>query len=837
MTFNSVQHGTSGDDVIYGFAGGDTIFAEGGHDAVAGGGGDDELYGGDGWDDLYGDGGDDDLHGGDGYDELHGGAGADDLDGGDNWDYAIYSNSAAGVTVNLETGLGAGGSAEGDTLAGIEGLEGSAHDDTLLGNGDANYIFGVEGNDFLKGGGGDDTLWGDGGGRIYGHYAESDGDDTLKGGGGADMLWGGGGIDTAAYDDSPAGVIVSLELFTSSSGGDAEGDWLFEIENLTGSGHDDDLGGDDGANVLAGLSGADLLVGLGGADSLIGGDDSDMLKGGGGADILDGGSGDDTAAYDTSDAGVTVALIAAAAAGGDADGDTLVGIENLTGSIHADALGGDDGANALDGLNGNDALKGYGGADSLQGGANDDTLDGGDGADALAGGSGSDTAAYAYSDEGVTVSLIDATAAGGDADGDTFDSIENLTGSSHVDWLEGDDDANVLGGASGNDWLKGLGGADSLAGGDDNDTLLGMDDVDALYGDGGNDTLVGGTGGDTMVGGIGDDTYDVDDAADVVTEHAAEGTDLVYARISYTLGAHVENLTLTTGAGALDGTGNGRANVITGNDSANVIRGGAGSDTAYGEGGDDVLYGQQEGDTLHGGSGNDTLDGGLGIDTMFGDDGDDAYIVNNAADVVTEAVGQGTLDRVQASVTYSLAAGSEVEVLETTDAAGTTALDLVGNEFDNAIVGNNAGNTIIGSPDSDGGGYDGLDTMTGNGGGDTFVWTSTAETTLAGQEADVVTDFNRAEGDLLAFNQIDADATGGTADDAFTFVGIVDVTAGDSFTGVGQIGYFTADTDGNGAADQTYILLNTEVDAGVDYQDATIRLAGAFTVDASWFVL
>jgi hypothetical protein len=108
------------------------------------------------------------------------------------------------------------------------------------------------------------------------------------------------------------------------------------------------------------------------------------------------------------------------------------------------------------------------------------------------------------------------------------------------------------------------------------------------------------------------------------------------------------------------------------------------------------------------------------------------------------------------------------------------------------------------------------------------VWTSTNETRLAGQEADVVTDFNRAGGDLLSFNLIDANVAV-AGDQAFTFVGIVDVTQGGSFTAPGQIGYFTTATD-------TFILLNTEVDAGVDYQDATIRVAGVHTVDASWFV-
>ena len=72
--------------------------------------------------------------------------------------------------------------------------------------------------------------------------------------------------------------------------------------------------------------------------------------------------------------------------------------------------------------------------------------------------------------------------------------------------------------------------------------------------------LDGGAGADTMSGGAGNDTYVVDDAGDVVTEAAGEGTDTVRARVSYTLGANVENLTLT-GTGAINGTGNALDNV------------------------------------------------------------------------------------------------------------------------------------------------------------------------------------------------------------------------------------------------------------------------------------
>src|SRR5262249_12796396 len=139
---------------------------------------------------------------------------------------------------------------------------------------------------------------------------------------------------------------------------DADGDTLHEIENLTGSAHDDQLSGDDGVNVLDGLDRNDTLTGFGGGDSLYGDDGNDTLKGGGGADLLDGGAGIDTATYFDSSKGVNVSLIDHTASGGDADGDTLVRIENLTGSANADALSGDNYSNVLDGGDGNDTLNG-----------------------------------------------------------------------------------------------------------------------------------------------------------------------------------------------------------------------------------------------------------------------------------------------------------------------------------------------------------------------------------------------------------------------------------------------------------------------------------------------
>src|SRR5262245_35372817 len=218
--------------------------------------------------------------------------------------------------------------------------------------------------DQIFGYGGDDWIYAD------------DGDDVLTGGYGADILLGGDGVDTANYDDSDVGVIVNLAITPygdgRGSGGTAEGDFLSEIENLNGSPYDDTFFGSGGSNTLAGHGGNDLLVGSGGAD------------------ILDGAAGSDGVAYYGSTQGVFVSLYTHNASYGDADGDQLIGIENLIGSYHDDDLWGDDGANRLTGLSGNDSLKGFGGNDILSGGDGNDSLYGMDRGDTLRGEDGDD---------------------------------------------------------------------------------------------------------------------------------------------------------------------------------------------------------------------------------------------------------------------------------------------------------------------------------------------------------------------------------------------------------------------------------------------------------------
>ena len=148
-----------------------------------------------------------------------------------------------------------------------------------------------------------------------------------------------------------------------------------------------------------------------------------------------------------------------------------------------------------DNITGNEAdnvLEGTLGDDTLAGGVGDDWLIGGPGADRLDGGAGDDGASYYWSGEAVRVHLGSGTAAGGDAQGDSFSGIEWLAGSSHGDTLTGDGGANGLVGNAGDDHLAGLGGDDALIGGAGDDVLLGgRGDDTFVFGDesDGNDVI------------------------------------------------------------------------------------------------------------------------------------------------------------------------------------------------------------------------------------------------------------------------------------------------------------------------------------------------------------
>ena len=226
--------------------------------------------------------------------------------------------------------------------------------DTLIGNGARNKIWGGGRDDVIKGLSGNDKLYGDagadkilgGGGRDKIRGGEHD--DKLKGQGGGDKIWG----------DSGADKILG-------QGGN---------DRLWGGDHGDVIKGQGGRDKLWGDAGADKLIGGGGRDKLWGGDQSDVLRGGGGKDMLDGGEAGDV-------------LL------GNGGHDTLYGGnggDRLDGGSGKDLLDGGEAGDELFGGSGEDALFGGAGGDTLRGGDDNDRLDGGENGDTLFGGAGAD---------------------------------------------------------------------------------------------------------------------------------------------------------------------------------------------------------------------------------------------------------------------------------------------------------------------------------------------------------------------------------------------------------------------------------------------------------------
>jgi Ca2+-binding RTX toxin-like protein len=185
------------------------------------------------------------------------------------------------------------------------------------------------------------------------------------------------------------------------------------------------------------------------------------------------------------------------------EGNDLLQGSSLADAIHGrggnDRIYGEAGDDLLFGEAGDDRLSGGDGNDQLSGGEGRDHLTGGRGADRLDGGAGDDTASYAGSSSGVVVDLGFNQGYGGDAEGDTFSSIEYVVGSAHADGLYGNNSWNVFNAGDGDDTISGLGGDDWLFGEGGNDLILGGLGQDYIYGGTGDDTLIGGEGADTFV--------------------------------------------------------------------------------------------------------------------------------------------------------------------------------------------------------------------------------------------------------------------------------------------------------------------------------------------------
>ncbi|MGQ7816035.1 hypothetical protein ACUTAH_10260 [Metapseudomonas furukawaii] len=793
-----------------------------------------------------------------------GSGGNDTLQGAAGVDFAVYTELSSSIVANLNSGQTNKGFTGTDTLVAIEGIIGSSFNDEITGNAAGNRLIGGAGNDGLDGGSGNDQLEGGLGNDLL---SGGIGNDVLAGGQGADLIDGGQGVDTVLHYRSSAGIYADLLKNKGSlllidgieqPGSDSIGDRYLNIENLSGSRHDDYLRGDLGSNIVEGREGDDEILGCDGDDRLYG-DISGLITTPPGIPSLapDNPDGDADCACEEESGG--------------SQSSTSVPSSNdwLDGGAGNDQIYGQAGSDLLVGCDGNDTLEGGDGLDLLVGGTGNDILKGGAGFDLIWGSSGTDTANYESSSAGVRIDLSKQTTnLGGDASqnllsaiisavapiddltdnllystlpglllqisdstsslvpleiGDLLFEVENVTGSNHADSLQGDENNNLLSGLAGND---------------------------TLTGGGGNDVLNGGTGADSMSGGLGNDTYHVDNAGDVVSETSASGgTDTVVSSITRTLGNFQERLTLS-GTAAINGTGNSLANTLTGNSAANVLNGLGGADTMNGGLGNDTYHVDNAGDvvnetsasggidtvissvtrtlgdfqerltlsgttaingtgnslanTLTGNSAANVLNGLGGADTMSGGLGNDTYRVDNAGDVVNETSASGGIDTVISSVTRTLGNFQERLTL-----SGTATINGTGNGLDNILTGNGAANVLNGAAGNDilsgGVGNDrliggaGKDSLTGGSGNDIFDFNALSETGLTSTTWDVITDFARGA-DKIDLSTLDANTATAT-NDAFTTL----ISSAAAFTQAGQLrltnGVLYGNTDADSAAE------------------------------------
>ena len=706
-----------------------------------------------------------------GNDSLSGGLGNDTLDGGTGNDLVDYSYlTATGITTTLN---GSGtvtvtvvSGSDVDTLTSIESLIAGGGNDSVTGDASNNTLIGNAGNDTLSGLAGNDSL--DGG----------TGNDLLDGGTGNDTMAGGAGDNTYTVDsasdlvtelanagtDTIRTALTSLDLNTYAN-----------VENLVATGSAAFTGtGSSLDNAITGGTFNDSLSGGAGNDTLGSGDGDDSLSGGTGNDSLDGGAGNDTVdyAYVTA-SGVSVTLNGAIAStvtvAAGADVDTLVNIENVTGTAQADTLIGSTGDNLLSGAAGND---------SLSGGSGNDTLDGGTGDDTMIGSFGNDT----YRVDSTTDSITELANEGTDTIETTLASlslanyanVERLvyigtgnfsgTGGTGNDTLIGGTGNDTLSGGLGNDSLDGGGQAGdtvdyayvtasgvtvtlngaiastvTIAAGVDVDTLVNIENLigtaqaDSVTGDALANSLSGAAGNDTLIGGLGNDTLDGGAGADT-------------ADYSYvTAGGLVVTLNGSAAALALAGQAIDTDQLVN---IENII-GTAQADSITGDALDNFLSGAAGNDLLSGAAGNDTLDGGSGNDTMAGGAGNDVYISDSATgDAASETAGNGT-DTIQTALTSFDMSGSNWLNVENLTYTGTGNFAGTGSSADNSITGNTGNDTLAGGAGNDtmaGGagndslaGADGTDSLNGGTGNDTLNGGQGNDTMAGGDGNDTYT--------------------------------------------------------------------------------------------------
>jgi Ca2+-binding RTX toxin-like protein len=562
------------------------------------------------------------ITGGTGNDMLIGGGGADRLIGGDGIDIVSYAGASVAVNINLKTGVHTG-DAVGDLFESIEGVVGSDHDDTFIGNAGANHFDGGDGIDIINyvsssaavnvnlttsvniGGDADgDSL------VSFERVIGSGFGDRLSSATAGHVLAGGLGNDVYVLGDVNVQIIesgdegidmVETALSSVTLGAHLERLIYTGMGNFTGIGNDLD-------NVLVGGMGNDTLIGLGGADYFVGGGGADHFIGGDGVDIL---------SYAGASVAVNINLMTGVHTG-EAAGDTFEGIEIILGSDHDDTFIGNAGANIFHGDDGIDIVN------------------------------------YAGASAAVSIDLT-AGVYGGDAENDWLISIEHVIGSGFGDRLSSSTEGDILEGGFGDDIyvvdrtgvrVIEVGGAGidrvetslntfTLCAGVENLTYTGRgafigtgNDLDnTITGGIGNDMLIGGGGADRLIGGGGIDMVSYASASAAVSInltagiHTGDAAGDTFESIEMILGSDHDDIFFSNteanvfiGGGGIDTVSYAESNIgIMVNLTTGVHGGGAEGDTfrdvevIRGSSANDFFIGDAEANTFHGGAGTDTV--------------------------------------------------------------------------------------------------------------------------------------------------------------------------------------------------------------------------------------
>nr|WP_321265544.1 calcium-binding protein [uncultured Sulfurimonas sp.] len=570
-----------------------------------------------------------------------------------------------------------------DKFENIEDVDGSAYNDSIYGNDEKNIISGLEGSDTLDGRGGGDELYG------------GAGNDTLYSGSGDDTIDGGDDADAVNYQNALNGVVVRLDKPDGADHDDYStgygDDTLLNIEDVTGSNHNDTIYGNSGTNYIMGMDGDDDIIAGRGYDFIDGGDGSDWIS----YYSPDYPNRATNSTYMEDIQGITVTMgsdfVMVKETSTDRLIDLIKDVEEVSGTTGNDYIWGlasNSATTAVDekfwGHEGNDNLRGWAGNDELYGGADDDYLLSGRGVDFSDGGEGVDFLHLYYdsirnkavqqirlSDEvdkvGTVQYSIDSGANWIDGyltpeshnDNTAYDNsifnidnlskainIEGLHGSYYDDYFIGNSQDNLFNAHNGNDEIYAMQGNDTFLGHSYyNISLENMDIMDGgtnTNGDPENDTLNYNSSSHAFVL----DMTNLDIAGTVTNGVNTEG----YATVDFSASTgkvifndkiiNIENIHGSTGA-----------DTITGDANANIINGWWGLDTIDGGAGNDILYGGVHVDTVRGGDGNDYINldqysdtdlrvhgqsgeyayGGAGNDTIVSQGGSD-YLYGDAGD-------------------------------------------------------------------------------------------------------------------------------------------------------------------------------------------------------------